>query len=676
VCYVHTLTSVYDTVSKQMYKFRDVTNKSINSNVIDSDTKIIFVSDLYVKDYVGGAELTTQALIDVCKYKHVQLRSSEVTLEHLRKGIDKHWIFGNFSQLDFNLIPSIVANLSYSILEYDYKYCKYRSAERHFYETNIPCDCHNQLYGKLIAAFFYGAKTLFWMSEKQKEKYLSLFPDLIKADNIVLSSVFDDNTLNLLKTLKIARESTEKKGWIVLGSSSWIKGQEDAVKWCVDNGKEHEIVWNLPYNELLQKLSNAEGHVYLPRGADTCPRLTIEAKLLGLDLHLNDNVQHSTEDWFKSSDLDEIEQYLRGSKDIFWNVIKKHVDYQPTISGYMTAYNCISQEYPFEKTIQSMSQFCDEICVVDGGSTDGTWERLRQIQEKLVTTSTLMSFDCDESRLAYYNNNSPVKLKQVLRDGTHPCHAVFDGMQKAEARKMCTKEFCWQMDSDEVVHEKHVQRIKDFCKTVTSDTDLVCLPVIEYWGSVNKVRLDVTPWKWRLSRNRPHITHGIPVHLRAYTENGQLYALEGTDGCDMIHVETGEVIPHLNFWNVQLEQLRRNALTGDRDTLANYEKLINVIIEQLPCVFHYSWFDIERKIRLYRNFWQNHWNALFNKSTNDTAENNMFFDVPWSEVTDDMISSRAKQLAENTGGWVFHRKWTGQRLPYVTIEVEQPKIMK
>jgi hypothetical protein len=34
----------------------------------------------------------------------------------------------------------------------------------------------------------------------------------------------------------------------------------------------------------------------------------------------------------------------------------------------------------------------------------------------------------------------------------------------------------------------------------------------------------------------------------------------------------------------------------------------------------------------------------------------MFFDVPWSEVTDKMISDLAVRLANETGGHVFHSK--------------------
>ena len=68
--------------------------------------------------------------------------------------------------------------------------------------------------------------------------------------------------------------------------------------------------------------------------------------------------------------------------------------------------------------------------------------------------------------------------------------------------------------------------------------NLLCLPVIEYWGANKKVRLDVNPWKWRLSRNLKHITHGIPKQFRRVDENGDLFSAIGSDGCDYIDANT------------------------------------------------------------------------------------------------------------------------------------------
>lgn len=622
------------------------------NKVIDQNCELVFVADLFEEDYAGGAEMTSEALIQESPFKIQKIRSREVTIGALSQGKDKFWLFGNFSQLNPELIPTIVGNLRYSILEYDYKFCKYRSIEKHASITGCPCDCQEQLNGKLISAFYYGAKSLWWMSELQKDIYTSRFPFLLEKDNIVLSSVFSKKTLAHLKVLRESTKNDVRSGWVVLGSQSWVKGFDAAKKWCEDNKKDYEVVWGLPYEELLAKLSSAEGFVYLPAGGDTCPRMVIEAKLLGCKLQLNENVQHSKEDWFDTDDLSTIEDYLFASPRLFWKAIKNIMEKKPTISGYITTYNCEKQGYPYIRSIKSMLQFCDEICVVDGGSTDGTYESLEELSR----------------------NDARVKVKKIKRDWNHPRHAVFDGMQKAEARKMCTGDFCWQMDSDEIVHENDFSKIKDLCSNFPKGIDLISLPVIEYWGGPEKVRVDIQPWKWRLSRNLPHITHGIPSSLRRVDANGDLYAAQGTDGCDMIHSDTGDHIPHVTFHTPESERVRQAAVLGNIEALKVYQNWFNSIIENIPGVHHYSWYDIPRKMRLYRDYWTRHWNSLFNGSLEDTSETNMMFDVPWSQVTEEMIETRAKELSEKTGGWIWHNKWDGQNTPHLSVTVKEPNI--
>jgi glycosyltransferase involved in cell wall biosynthesis len=383
--------------------------------------------------------------------------------------------------------------------------------------------------------------------------------------------------------------------------------------------------------------------------------MVIEAKLLGCSLHLNEHVQHATETWFDTDDVDQISDYLFSAPEVFWKVICHIVEKKPTISGYITTYNCEKQGYPYVKSIESMLRFCDEVCVADGGSTDNTLQVLSELSKKV---------NVDRERL---------KIKIVPRDWSHPRHAVFDGMQKAEARKMCTGDFCWQMDSDEIVHEKDAPKILDLCKKIPKNIDVLSLPVVEYWGGPEKVRVDIQPWKWRLSRNKKYITHGIPVELRKTDVNGDLYAAEGTDGCDMIHTESGERIPHVTFHNGETENARRAATMGNVDALKAYQAWFNQVIENLPGVHHYSWYDIARKIRLYRDYWTRHWNSLYNKSLDDTAENNMMFDMPWSKVTEEMIEKKALELKEKTGGWIWHSKWRGQNIPHMTVDVKEPK---
>jgi len=171
------------------------------------------------------------------------------------------------------------------------------------------------------------------------------------------------------------------------------------------------------------------------------------------------------------------------------------------------------------------------------------------------------------------------------------------------------------------------------------------------------------------------VTHGVPLDLRKYDTEGNLYCAEGTDGCDMVYRDTGLPVPFANFYTQEVHNARIVAMQGNKIALQQYETWYNSITEQLPCVFHYSWIDIKRKIRLYKSFWTRHWTSLVGQEYIDTATTNMFFDVPWDEVTDEMIEKRAREL-EQIGGWIFHRKWDGTFVPWIACNKTQPKIMQ
>lgn len=613
------------------------------------DFEVIFVSDLFIDDYVGGAELTSEAILKSSPFKVKQLHSKSVTLDAIKKWQNKYWIFGNFSALNLELIPIFISNVNYSILEYDYKFCKYRSQEKHQSTEGKPCDCSTSQFGQLISAFFYYADLCFWMSEAQMKQHIQAFPMLDTNKNIVLSSVFDDETLDKISSFKTTNKTNK---WIVLGSQSWVKGFDLAENWCKEQNLEYEVVWNVPYFQLLEKLASAKGFVYLPNGADTCPRMVIEAKLLGCDLVLNKFVQHSKEWWFDTDKISEIENYLRNRPSVFWNAVTRFVKKQFTISGYTTTYNCIAQRYPFEQSIRSMLAFCDEVVVVDGDSTDGTVEVLQKLQSEFSNLRVLVN---------------PV-------DFANERFSVLDGRQKAEARSKCTGDFCWQQDSDEIVHESDYVKIRNILKDLPKNIHVLALPVIEYWGGYDKVRVDVNPWKWRLSRNLTCITHGIPAALRKFDANGRLYSAPGSDGCDMIYSDTYEPVPFANFMPEQMNQVRIAALSGNKDALNAYENWLNQVANNVPGVYHYSWFDMVRKIKTYRDYWTKHWNDIEGKKYVDTAETNMMFDLPWSQVTEDMIVERAKQF-RTIGGWIWHKKWDGRITPWIKIAKLPPQIM-
>jgi len=622
-----------------------------SSQLSNTEFDYVFVADFFVDDYAGGAELTSEALIQSSPGKVLKIKSAQVTTETINQLSKKTWIFGNISNLNLDLITQIIQKLNYVVLEYDYKFCKYRSIEKHKSVEGKPCNCNQTQLGNMIANFFQGAKSIFWMSVEQAKRYYNYFPQLVGQPSLVLSSVFSLSDLEYIKSLQ-----NEKKNdsWIILGSNSWIKGYEAAQKHCIATAKKYEVVWNIPYREVLQKLAKSKGFVYLPEGGDTCPRMVIEAKLLGCDLDINEHVQHATESWFAGAQTaNDVLEYLKSSPKRFWDITSNISKTKKTIGAYTTTRDCISQGYPWRECISALLGFADEVVIVDGGSTDGTWDELQK-------------WAAGESRLV---------VKQISRDWNDENFSLYDGLQKAEARKLCKSDFLWQSDVDEIVHEKDYDKIRTIVNAFPNEVELLALPVIEYWGSNQKVRVDVNPWKWRLSRNNPRITHGIPKTHQKTADDGTLKS-RGSDGTDYVFSDTNEPVPFATFYQYEIDNVRNKAISGDFMALNNYQQWCNSILVTIPGFQHFSWFDIERKIKTYKNYWSRHWTELFSGDRSDTAENNMFFDKPWSEVTGDDIRSLSDSLEQKMGGWIFHRKVDFSKpTPWVTVDKSYPKVM-
>lgn len=277
--------------------------------------KYIFVSDLFEEQYAGGAEITTEALIQFKKDEILKLNSHTLNESIIEENKDKLWIFCNFANLEHKLKLLICKKLNYSIIEYDYKFCKYRSLEKHKSAEGKECNCTESTIGKINLIFYGYAKKIWFMSENQRKIFLKHLHTIKDEKTEVLSSVFKKGDLSFMNNI---RNNQKNNKYMILDSSSWIKGTKECVEYAKEKKMEYELIKNLPYHELLIKLSCSKGLIFRPLGGDTCPRIVIEAKLLGCELILNDNVQHKDEEWFLK-DYDFCLNYLNTRVEKFWS---------------------------------------------------------------------------------------------------------------------------------------------------------------------------------------------------------------------------------------------------------------------------------------------------------------------------------------------------------------------
>ena len=151
------------------------------------------------------------------------------------------------------------------------------------------------------------------MSEKQKSIFLDKLDVLKEEVSHVLGSSFNRGNLRFMESIK---NNPKNEKYIILNSRSWIKGTKESEQYALDNNLEYEMVSDLPYHEMMIKLSTSKGLIFKPLGGDTCPRIVVEAKILGCDLKLNEHVQHKDEKWFVNAE--EISKYINSQMHNFW----------------------------------------------------------------------------------------------------------------------------------------------------------------------------------------------------------------------------------------------------------------------------------------------------------------------------------------------------------------------
>lgn len=274
---------------------------------------IVVVSDFFIEQLSGGAEMTLETLIQKIsnKYNIYKINSLNLSLENLNKINESlnnpKFLFCNIANLDAETlinIPHLIKN--YSIVECDYKYCKYRSEDLHKFTVGKDCDCaDNSSLNTLISNFYSHSKNLFWMSKNQMmltNKKL----DIKGANQIVLGSLFLKEHIDYINEIKNNSSIKRNNKFVILKSPSWVKGYENALNYCKHNQLEYEEVWGLDYRSLLMKLRSSKGLVYLPTGLDTCPRLVIEAMMLGCSLILNEKVQIKDEEWLNEDKINSL----------------------------------------------------------------------------------------------------------------------------------------------------------------------------------------------------------------------------------------------------------------------------------------------------------------------------------------------------------------------------------
>src|SRR6266536_2282565 len=127
------------------------------------------------------------------------------------------------------------------------------------------------------------------------------------------------------------------------------------------------------------------------------------------------------------------------------------------LSGVTFAYNAISQDYCLAESVASLKEFCDEVIVLDAGSTDGTSELIKTFKDKqtriILCDNEEWKMQHGKWKLSYFTNKA---IDQV------------------------NTEWVYYQQADELTHEGSYEWIR---RAVNGGADGYLISRLNLWGS-------------------------------------------------------------------------------------------------------------------------------------------------------------------------------------------------
>ena len=251
--------------------------------------KIIYISDFFLEEFNGGAELSDNVVINFLENKRVDIKT--VKSQNFDPTIHKAdtFIISNFVGLSEEN-KHYLYNKNYIIIERDQKYVRNRNT------VDYPCFIAQK--SEVVNKDFYkNAKKVFCLTSKQME---------------IMNAHLE---INNIESLGCTQFSEGQLGYL----SSWIgqdkidryaiipgKRQDKAIALCEREGFEYDILYKSSWELLIDRLCKYKGIVFFSHAFESCCRLLIESKILELKI-ITDNRNGCTyEDWFskyKGQDL-------------------------------------------------------------------------------------------------------------------------------------------------------------------------------------------------------------------------------------------------------------------------------------------------------------------------------------------------------------------------------------
>ncbi|MDG1173569.1 MAG: hypothetical protein P8M67_04655 [Opitutales bacterium] len=286
--------------------------------------KVCFVDDAV--STVGGTSLTLNAIVEPNENNVDFISTLDFSLKNVFEDYDLY-VLGNALGFSKNSLDAILLLLDlkpFCKIEFDYGYCINRGRIPHKILSGEDCNCPREdvflkeLYEKIRSKALH----IFYMSKDQMKIHNEFLPKICQTKTSILSSCFTKQNLSDFKKLK-SKKKNEKYA-IIDGQGGWhseAKGVKKSIKYAENNNLKFDLIKTETHDEMINLLSSYKGLISFPIIEDTCPRITLEARYMGLEVITNEMSQHIKEEWWKKND-EEAFNFTASRPKYFWDKIK------------------------------------------------------------------------------------------------------------------------------------------------------------------------------------------------------------------------------------------------------------------------------------------------------------------------------------------------------------------
>jgi hypothetical protein len=251
--------------------------------------KIVFISDFFSNQIVGGGELNDKELIDILKTRNtIKTINSHLVDQQTIEYYDRNgfvFLISNF----FNLSEETKTKLldkKYLIYEHDHKYLSSRNPA-HYSGYVAP--------KKEIINYDFYRNAIAVLVQSQLHK--DIMYSNLEINNIhnLSGNLWSEQILEYMSEIN---KNPKKDTFAVLHSDTPHKNTKKTIFYCKQKNIQYELIADKNHNKFLLKLSSNKGLIFFPLTPETLSRICVEAKMLNMEVITTKTVGATGEDWF------------------------------------------------------------------------------------------------------------------------------------------------------------------------------------------------------------------------------------------------------------------------------------------------------------------------------------------------------------------------------------------